>query len=388
MTKARKDRAAPETPAQQSRTRPAESVVTEVQRQAGNRAVAGLLAVQRTSYLAAERRDAAASPGAAVRHPPGPLPPQTIVLAGFAPDSAELKPAHRALLDQLTVSEGLPRRARVVSVAGHTDAVGTAARNSALRQRRAQAVLAYLAGHGMTGGAASAGTGYLDGNDAPSGRAANRAVVILLEATPSPAPAPEQPSVDAGPRRDLDAGVPDGPRDASLPGGLGNTRDLDAGLPPAPAPPVPVEIDVGDEYDATGWLEGFFRTGEVYMSDVNSMVTNVLAATGGQPISRLDVRAHGNPAQIIIGSDVVTVSNFGSFQPVLARLRGHFSAGGFVHLESCTVGQNRALLRRFAAALGVPVYSATGNYNNILRFNTGDYVVCQPDGTCTATTRP
>ncbi|MBG6133909.1 hypothetical protein [Longispora fulva] len=46
-------------------------------------------------------------------------------------------------------------------------------------------------------------------------------------------------------------------------------------------------------------------------------------------------------------------------------------------------------MRLLAATLGVPVYSATGyNYNVFPRFNTGDYVVCQPDGRCTPTTRP
>ena len=57
-------------------------------------------------------------------------------------------------------------------------------------------------------------------------------------------------------------------------------------------------------------------------------------------------------------------------------------------MTGSVLGQNQALLRLFAATLGVPVYSATGSYNNIFGFNTGDYVVCQPSGACSPTTRP
>ncbi|WP_412543971.1 hypothetical protein R8Z50_16155 [Longispora sp. K20-0274] len=373
---------------------PAAGELLRLQRQAGNRAT-GALVVQRTGYGRAERQASRTSPGAAARHPAGPLPPTMIVLSGFAADGADLKPAHLALLDGLFRAESLATRARVTSVVGYCDSVGGEGHNSPLRLRRAEAALAYLGAHGMTGGAATAaGAGeYLGGNDSELGRATNRAVVITLVAAPAPPPRQDAPipEPDAGPRRDMDAGVPDdGPHDASLPGGtVAGPRDLDAGLPPPPAPPTPVEIDVGDAYDATGWLEGFTRTGEVYMSDLNSMVANVLQAAGDRPIARLDVRAHGNPTVIVIGSTEVNAANFGTYQPVFARLAGHFAPGGFVHLESCQVGQNQPLMRLLAATLGVPVYSATGYYYNVFpRFNSGDYVVCQPDGRCSPTTRP
>ncbi len=377
------------------------SAVLQLQRLVGNSATCRLVGgplVQRTSYQPTERESSVDSPGVAVRHPPGPLPPQTIVLADFAADSETLKPTHRALLDQLLTGESLALRARLSAVVGYTDSVGSPTRNAELRKRRAQTVLTYLNSHGLSGGTSSPApdNAFLSANDTQPDRASNRAVVITIEPLPTVPPEPPEPPMGASPTRDvdvgnggdLDAGVPNSPRDASLPGGLGNGHDPDAGLPPVPPTPSPVEVDVGDEYDATGWLEGFFRTGEVYMSDVNSMVANVLLAAGERRISRLDVRAHGNPTQIIIGTDVVMVSNFSTYQGTLARLGPQFTGSGFVHLESCNVGQNLALLRLFAASFSVPVYSATGFYNNILRYNTGGYVVCQPSGECRPTTRP
>ncbi|MFJ7154174.1 hypothetical protein ACIQUQ_04480 [Streptomyces sp. NPDC101118] len=377
------------------------AAVLRLQRQAGNAATAHLLGgltVQRTTYQPRERDASRTSPGAAARHPPGPLPPHLVVLADFAAGGHDLKPAHLALLGRLLTGEGLAGRARLVSVVGYADGVGSAAGNARLRGLRAQAALAYLHGHELRGGTASPapdGT-YLAGNDSAEDRAGNRAVVIALEPLPIPAPpepaGPEQPAAPAQPAGStgpaMDGGVPEGPRDAGLPGGVTDGHPPGPEVRPPPPSPAPVEIDVGDDYDATGWLEGFFRTGEVYMSDVDSMVANVIRAAGDHPVARLDVRAHGSPTTILIGSDEVTVAGFGAYRPALARLAPHFTAAGFVHLESCTVGQNLPLLRLFAAAFGVRVYSATGLYNNILRFNTGDYVVCAPDGVCSPATRP
>ena len=154
--------------------------------------------------------------------------------------------------------------------------------------------------------------------------------------------------------------------------------------PPTPPPaPEPMEVTVVDDSDYVGWAASATRIGEVYMTDTSSMVTNVLAASGRNPISRLNILDHGNPKGVQIGNDWITMTNVASFVPVLSRLRGHFTSGGFVHLQHCNAGQNLDLMRTLAAAFGVPVYAGTGLHNPVYRFNFGEYVRCDPDGTCT-----
>jgi OOP family OmpA-OmpF porin len=68
----------------------------------------------------------------------------------FAFDSATLSPAGRSYLD--IVLQQLKAQGRTVKeVIGHTDAVGGAAYNMRLSQRRAAAVQTYLASGGFTG---------------------------------------------------------------------------------------------------------------------------------------------------------------------------------------------------------------------------------------------
>jgi hypothetical protein len=144
-----------------------------------------------------------------------------------------------------------------------------------------------------------------------------------------------------------------------------------------------MEISVVNDSHAAGWLAAATRVGEVYMSNVATMVTNVLDKVGENGlIERLNVLDHGNNDGIWIGKDYITVKSLSEFEATLAKLRPKFSGEGFVHFQQCDIGQNLNLLRALAKIFGVPVYAGTGSHNPIYRFNTGDYVVCMPGGTC------
>jgi OOP family OmpA-OmpF porin len=72
----------------------------------------------------------------------------------------------------------------VVSVEGHTDAVGSDAYNQRLSERRARAVAAYLAGHGIARSRLST-TGFGESkpvatNETADGRAENRRVELRV----------------------------------------------------------------------------------------------------------------------------------------------------------------------------------------------------------------
>ncbi len=154
-----------------------------------------------------------------------------------------------------------------------------------------------------------------------------------------------------------------------------------------------VEITVIDDSDVVGWLASATREGEVYMDDVESMVTNIFAALRVYTrtcnpsvypynrMSRLNILDHGNSTSIQIGSDRVSVATLPTFKPTLALLAGNFSKSGFVHLQHCDAGQNRTLLLALAKTFGVPVYAGTGAHNPLYRFNTGQYVRADPNGT-------
>ncbi len=150
----------------------------------------------------------------------------------------------------------------------------------------------------------------------------------------------------------------------------------------APDPTSPIDVTVIDDSDTVGWLAGFFRTGEVYMTNVTTMVDNVLQALDRHCISRLNILDHGNQNGIQIGNDRITTQSIAQYRPELARLRGHFAANGFVHLQHCNAGQNLDLIRALAATFGVPVYAGTGAHNPIYRVNFGDYVRCDPNRRC------
>lgn len=148
-----------------------------------------------------------------------------------------------------------------------------------------------------------------------------------------------------------------------------------------------MEITVIDGSDHVGWLAGATRTGEIYMSDVSSMVVNVISKVhrSGFPkttIHRLNILDHGDDSGVEIGSDWIDTSTFKRFEPSLMLLRFFFSRSGFVHLQHCNVGSNHTLLTMFARAFGVNVYAGTGAHNPLYRFNLGEYDRCSPSGVC------
>jgi Domain of unknown function (DUF4347) len=168
-----------------------------------------------------------------------------------------------------------------------------------------------------------------------------------------------------------------------------------------------VEVNVVDDSDIVGWAASATRTNEVYMTSVSTMVDNVIQALqdmrpyrlactpvpytpvcvpgltrGPAPrMSRLNVLDHGNSSRIQFGDDRVDIGNLATFQPTLQRLRGYFDSDGFVHLQHCDAGQNETLLVRLAQIFGVSVYAGTGAHNPVYRFNWGEYVRADPDGT-------
>lgn len=147
--------------------------------------------------------------------------------------------------------------------------------------------------------------------------------------------------------------------------------------------PRTLEVTAIDDVDAVGWIESFLTLGEVNFTDINSMVDNILTAIGTSQMRRLNIQVHGSPSAVAFGNTVVSEANFASVQSTLARLSGHFTSGGFVHLRACDVGQNPPLMRLLAATFGVPTYAGRGRQSNIIGVNFGYIVRCEPSGTCT-----
>ncbi|MEJ7661352.1 MAG: OmpA family protein [Hymenobacter sp.] len=101
----------------------------------------------------------------------------------FDSNQAVLKPRSRTELDRLVEFLRQDPNLRV-EVAGYTDNVGTPAANLTLSQRRAQAVLAYLSGHGVPAARLRA-KGYgatkpLAANDSEAHRAENRRIELRI----------------------------------------------------------------------------------------------------------------------------------------------------------------------------------------------------------------
>jgi hypothetical protein len=142
-----------------------------------------------------------------------------------------------------------------------------------------------------------------------------------------------------------------------------------------------IEITVIDDSDKVGWLASATRIGEIYMTSVTTMVDNVKKKIGNNKISRLNILDHGNKSGIQIGNDWVSNTSLPNYQGKLRELQPYFEANGIVHLQHCNVGQNRTLLLSLARIFGVSVYAGTGKHNPIYRFNFGEYVRADPDGT-------
>jgi RHS repeat-associated protein len=133
-------------------------------------------------------------------------------------------------------------------------------------------------------------------------------------------------------------------------------------------------IDVTVIYDGSlaGWEAGFFRAGEIYMTDAESMVANVKKKLRGRKISTLKILDHsssypdGSLGYSLGATEEVNLKNFHLFTDTFSQLKDEFAPGGYVYLEHCQIGQNQELLRKTSAAFGVPVRGNTGNTNAAL----------------------
>jgi hypothetical protein len=146
------------------------------------------------------------------------------------------------------------------------------------------------------------------------------------------------------------------------------------------------EIAVVGDKGVVNWIAGASRVGEVYMTDVASMVANVILKANKVPIARLDVLDHGvggdnDPnTEAQFGQDIVGMANFSKFEPLFIVLREFFADKAIVCLQHCDLGLNKPLVRKFAAAFGKPVYAGTGKYNPLYRVQRGEYVRCSSSG--------
>ena len=101
----------------------------------------------------------------------------------FESGKAELTPAGRAILDEMTAA--LQKlKDRKVEIIGHTDSAGLRATNQGLSQARAEAVKAYLSSHGINGDLLTASGQGPDrpvaSNDTAEGRARNRRIEFRM----------------------------------------------------------------------------------------------------------------------------------------------------------------------------------------------------------------
>lgn len=101
----------------------------------------------------------------------------------FQSGKAELTASGKAILDEMTVAM-LKLKERKVDIIGHTDNQGLRATNQGLSQARAEAVKAYLAGHGIKSELMTASGQGADrpvaSNDSTEGRARNRRIEFRL----------------------------------------------------------------------------------------------------------------------------------------------------------------------------------------------------------------
>lgn len=92
---------------------------------------------------------------------PPPAPPRVVLTASsitigdkvqFATGSAEILAVSHSLLDEVAKVLSDNPQIELIQIEGHTDSTGTAAINRKLSQQRAESVMRYLAGRGITGG--------------------------------------------------------------------------------------------------------------------------------------------------------------------------------------------------------------------------------------------
>jgi hypothetical protein len=163
-----------------------------------------------------------------------------------------------------------------------------------------------------------------------------------------------------------------------------------------------VDIAVVDDSDTLGFAASALRTGEVYMSDLKSMVQNVLKKKGSYKIRRLDVIDHGSPNWFQIGKDRIglhrqlteeTIKKYKVYDvsqvaPDLLKLQPAFEHWGFVHLQHCHVGQNKDLMVEVAKLLNVSIYAGTDYHRPAIRRQDGDYMRADPNGAYYKVGRP
>ena len=107
-----------------------------------------------------------------------------------------------------------------------------------------------------------------------------------------------------------------------------------------------------------------------------------------EPLGRINLVSHGSPTGFQIGSHWVSNKNIGDYTGHFATVREVLTGQSFVHIQGCSVGQNDELLKKMAAAFGVPVYAGEGYENVLYGLNTGDIKVAYPSGTVATAQRP
>lgn len=159
--------------------------------------------------------------------------------------------------------------------------------------------------------------------------------------------------------------------------------------PPQVSLPRGMEIVAADGYDRVGfaeWITTFPGGGFVELQDIVTFVHGVQAAAGARKIAILHIQVHGYPGGMLFGDvnggtgELLTVGNFATYKPVLARLTSHFPTDAWVCVRACRVGQNYALLRLLRQLWNVNILAGLGDWNNVIDFNKGNYVIFERTG--------
>ncbi len=143
-----------------------------------------------------------------------------------------------------------------------------------------------------------------------------------------------------------------------------------------------IDVTVIDVSDFVGTLAAWVRRDELYMSDVQSMVTNVIGHVQSkrQKIRCLSIHDHGAMtmmpssrkfrAEFEIGKDVINPNNLATFKPLLSRLAPHFHPiEGCVWMTHCEIGQDLTVLLRLAKIMRVPIYAGRHLQNPVIGVN-------------------
>lgn len=141
-------------------------------------------------------------------------------------------------------------------------------------------------------------------------------------------------------------------------------------------------IDNSDPSDLACRVAGLARIGEIYMTNPEDMVEEIIKKAGNKLINRLDIIDHGNQQGIYIGEVFITIKNIHQYGRYFPLLRSHFAKNASIYLNHCNVGQNFPLIKKLAELFGVPIYAGTGFTSAHLGINTGSYIKCDPDGSC------